>query len=111
MAFGGGETLSPLKDILADVRISILSVFWSKTYSGMNTSFTFSIKCPLIIIIIIIIIANYYYYYFPWENSLAYVFGNLRPSYTSPVSSFGHCHSSLQPTVTPSHSELTLGCL
>lgn len=102
MAFAGGEILSSPKDILVDVQISVLSVFLSKTSSGINTSFTFSMKCPLFF---------FYYYYFSQENNLANVFRNLRPSHISATSSFGHCHSHLQPPVTQSHSKLTLGCL
>lgn len=102
LAFAGGETLSSPKDIVVDVQISVLSVFLSKTSSGINTSFTFSMKSPLII---------FYYYYFSQENNPANVFRNLRPSHISATSSFGHCHSHLQPPATQSHSELTLGCL
>lgn len=58
LAFGGGETLSPLKDILVDVQRSVLSLFRSKTSSGINTSFTFSMKCPLILFLIIIFLGK-----------------------------------------------------
>lgn len=49
MAFGRGETLSPLKDVLVGVWISVFPVFQSKISSEIKTSFTFSMKCPLII--------------------------------------------------------------
>lgn len=49
LAFGGGETLSPLKDILVGVWINVFSVFQSKISCEINTSFTFSMKCPLVI--------------------------------------------------------------
>lgn len=34
-------------------------------------------------------------HYFPSENSLLYVYRNLRPSHISAISSFGHCRSRL----------------
>lgn len=57
----GCETLPPLKDILVTSNkcsLFVLHVFQSKTYSGINISFAFSIKYTLIIYLIIISLGN-----------------------------------------------------
>lgn len=93
-----GETLPRLKDILVTSKkcpfcFPEQNIFWNK-----YTIYIFHE------------IHLYYLFntYFPRKYSLAYVYRNLRPSHISAVSSFGQCHQSLEPVVTPRQSELTL---